>query len=284
MRWAQLSLTILLSSAASPAWAQLDDSEWSGPRGAGLQGPLNHLAVDLRFSSQALSPTQTHLVLAPILHGWFEVAEGTALQAELPLLYNRRSSALESESGVRFGNPYLAVHRRFASGAAYARVGVGVGLPLARVDGNTFLGVLGYSRALAMDGLYDTWRWLPGTLAVTVPFRFEAPLGEQLSLAADGALMGLVGTDERSESTYAANLALEATYRVGDHAFGARLQVAALDVDGDSTQVSLVPFARIDLGSSFVNLRFLINLDEPAGFSFDQGRVWGLSAGLGFYL
>lgn len=287
MRLAHLSLTLLLSIAASPAWAQLGDSDWGAPRASGLQGPPNHVLLDMRFSSHALTPTTDQLVVAPIIQGWFEIMESTSLQLELPLLYNNLSDGTNSEGGFRLGNPYVAGHYRFASGDFYGRVGAGVGLPAARVSETSLVdaavGILGYAGALGMDGFYDTWRWLPNTLAVVVPFRFEMLAGEQLSLAADGALMGLASTREGGESRYAFNLAGEAAYRTNGHAFGARLQVATIESDGDGTQVSLVPFARIDLGTAFLNLRLLLNLGRP-GASFDEGGIWGASAGLGFYL
>jgi hypothetical protein len=45
--------------------------------------------------------------------------------------------------------------------------------------------------------------------------------------------------------------------------------------------VALEPYLRYDFGGGFVNARLTVNLDEPLGFAFDEGKVWGLFAGGG---
>jgi len=49
-----------------------------------------------------------------------------------------------------------------------------------------------------------------------------------------------------------------------------------------STFLAFEPYGRFDVSdSAFLNARFTLNLDEPLGFSFDDGRIWALHFGGG---
>ncbi len=61
---------------------------------------------------------------------------------------------------------------------------------------------------------------------------------------------------------------------------GSRDAGRGLPRDGASA-VALEPYARLDLGSGFVNARFTVNLGEPIGFAFDEGKIRGAHVGGG---
>jgi hypothetical protein len=42
----------------------------------------------------------------------------------------------------------------------------------------------------------------------------------------------------------------------------------------DDAQFAFEPFVRYDVGNLFLSTRFSLYLDDPYGFSFDQGNIW----------
>jgi hypothetical protein len=65
---------------------------------------------------------------------------------------------------------------------------------------------------------------------------------------------------------------------------GARLPFVwfPTETGSDATFLALEPYGRFDVSeTAFVNARFTLNLDEPLGFSFDEGKVWALHIGGG---
>ena len=65
---------------------------------------------------------------------------------------------------------------------------------------------------------------------------------------------------------------------------GARLPFTWIPTDSgsSSTFLSFEPFVRFDVSeAAFLNARFTLNIDEPLGFSFDDGKVWALHLGFG---
>jgi hypothetical protein len=67
-----------------------------------------------------------------------------------------------------------------------------------------------------------------------------------------------------------------------DTLLGARLGLFwILTEEGDNAQLSFEPNFRHYFGDAFIQARFTVNLDEPAGFSFDPGGFWGLHVGGG---
>jgi hypothetical protein len=50
----------------------------------------------------------------------------------------------------------------------------------------------------------------------------------------------------------------------------------------DSTYFGFEPYVRFDVSeTAFLNARFTLNIDEPLGFSFDEGKIWSLHFGGG---
>ena len=63
---------------------------------------------------------------------------------------------------------------------------------------------------------------------------------------------------------------------------GGRVPVAWIPTsEGDNAQIAIEPYTRIDFGSAYFNARFTVNIDEPLGFAFDEGKIWALHLGFG---
>jgi hypothetical protein len=64
------------------------------------------------------------------------------------------------------------------------------------------------------------------------------------------------------------------------HGIGGRLPLIWLPTD-DTAQFALEPYGRFDFDNYFACARFTLNLDDPAGFSFEEGKSRALRFGLG---
>ncbi len=273
---------VVVFGAATPAWAQNDDFSGGGVAG-GLQGPKNHVAINLSFGQ--ISGVEDDYVLAyPQLSGFYALNDSLALQLDWGFGY----ASGGDQSAFRVGNPYLGGWYKLMSGQSHLRVGAGIALPLLQISDDNFESAIETAvvslGGLGTMGLWDPWLWLPETFSLVVPARFETLLGDSFKLGADGALAILVPSGD-GDSEVMLQLAGEGAFKFGELQAGARLQfVSLVTSDDDDTQISLVPFVRYDFGSGFVQGRFMFNLDEPLGPAFDDGGIWSLGAGVGFYL
>jgi hypothetical protein len=179
----------------------------------------------------------------------------------------------DDDDGFEIGNPYIGINLFDER----LRWSLGVGLPVA-ADGYTPLGAAWFTR-----GLQDPHLWLPDTLSFVGRLRAEA--GNDVTLAFDGAAIVAVptGDDDGRDVEIFLQPAGELIVRVArPTSFGARLSLQwAVTGDGDRAQLALAPFLQQDFGASYLNLQLLMNLDEPLGFAFDEGRYWGLFVGFG---
>jgi hypothetical protein len=171
---------------------------------------------------------------------------------------------------------------------------------------HAFVAYLAYATVGAARGAWDLWLWLPETMSLVVPFRLEKRLATSIELGVDAGLAILIPIADNEGGT---DLFLQAA---GDLAFllsprvrlGFRLQFGWVvtddedhrrpdytdllfsQIDGrrhDDFQLSFEPYVRGYVGQSgFLQARLVINLDEPAGFGFDDDGVWGLFLGGGF--
>lgn len=134
----------------------------------------------------------------------------------------------------------------------------------------------------ATHAFQDAWYFDPLRVHVLIPARVEYDVGESFVLTADiqGDLgFGLSGTKSGFLFIFAPGAAL---WTSDMFVLGLRAPLQFQTYLSDAAQVSLEPFVRFELGETgFLSTRFTMNLDEPYGFSFDSGRVWGLHVALG---
>jgi hypothetical protein len=184
----------------------------------------------------------------------------------------------DEDNGASLGNFYAGING-FAGGRV--RWSGGIGLPTASPnDGSDFASL---ATAVGIHGLQDVYLWLPDTLSLVGRVRVEA--GHTVLFAVDGAAYFLIPTEDDGRDTdFGLQPAMELGFRLsGTTTFGARLAAVWVTTgdDDDDVQASLTPFLRHDFGSAFFTAQLLMNLDEPLGFAFDEGKYWGLFLGLG---
>jgi hypothetical protein len=288
-----ISRTIQITSFATvlalcgPALAQERPAERASyePREAGLT-----LGLDVGWNADNLGGADLQ-VLSPTISARLELRK-LELEFVWPLVYLDVSGDL-GDSTFLSGNPFVGAHLVHASEQGVFRLGAGVAIPVANIDGRAGR-LFGFTEGLELDGIaygyarairgsWDAWLYYPDQFAFVVPAQFERELG-LLVLGAEGAAALLVPIDRSVDET--TDLMLQAAgslaLRAGVLTAGLRLQaVWGPTSDGDA-QLAGVPFVQADFGrGSFAYARFLLNLDEPLGFFGDGAELWGIFVGAG---
>lgn len=190
------------------------------------------------------------------------------------------------EGGVafRFGNGLLSADLVGDDPDLRHRIGVGVTLPFATTNDAAETGALLLS--LAERGGWDPWLWAPERLSLVATGQLELDVADDLVAAGDAGVAVLFWAgDGDGETVLAAQLAGNLEYRLDALAVGARLTAVIADEllpARKDFQLGLMPYGRLALGeATFVTLGFHLNLIAPFGFSFQEGKAWGLRVGVG---
>lgn len=225
--------------------------------------------------------------VSPLLHFDLGITDSIGVAADWGFTFTRVSGGGESDAHFGVGNPFFSGFYGSKSDTSHWRVGAGITLPLARVAkddvGDFLLSLVNYGFAATSRGTKNIWLWTPETISIAFPAEYERRFGP-IFVAGDAALAIIVPTGEFDSGDTQVVTQLEA--RGGfDFEFievGAALTgVFLLTSDDDKAQLSLRPFASVDVGAVNIKAALVVNLDGPGGFSFDDGRIWGFQVGAG---
>jgi hypothetical protein len=128
--------------------------------------------------------------------------------------------------------------------------------------------------------LEDFYVYAYDTFSIVAPARVEYRFLPELAFTADVSLATLIPTSGNGDVELASVIAPGAGYLMGDLILGGRLPLFWALTE-DTAQFALEPFARYDFEQFFLTGRFTLYLDDPYGFSFDEGEPWGLHVGFG---
>ncbi|HEX6278300.1 MAG TPA: hypothetical protein VFZ53_34880 [Polyangiaceae bacterium] len=237
---------------------------------------------DIEFSQRIWS-------FSAIVGGGVKIQPNLEIEAMLPLAFYDFTVTVEGpddeesdgESGFGVGNLHLGINYLRAQGPLRMKIGGAVQYGLWTIDpSDDMLGALVFG-ALARGG-QDIFLWAPETLSVVTPSRIE--YGGQVVFSGDGAL-GLHVPTDGGDVEASIQLAPGFGYYASPTVLvGARLPFAWYPTESgsDATFLAFEPYGRFDVSeSAFLNARFTLNIDEPLGFSFDEGRIWALHFGGG---
>ena len=211
-------------------------------------------------------------VFSTLLHGYF----GIARRFELAFSWGFGYQDLAEDEWVA-GNPYLGARYVWVDRQHRFRIGGGMTIPVARPD-------LGGLPQANVRGWWSSWLWLRNRLTFVAPelrWEFHARV---FYMAAEAALAFLIYTgDGDDDAEVASQVGLELGARLAERfILGMRFQVAGiLTADGDNAQVAMAPFFQAEFGQAFLFFRFLMNLDRPLGFAFDDRGWWAFQFGGG---
>ena len=285
LRWSLLVLIVV----AAPS---VVDAQWYEPTGFRPQhGDARHLAfAELSLFSGSVGSglgSAEGFALSPLVGGYFRVIDPVEVGFLWGFVQADGSSGGIEGSSFETGNPYLQGAYRHDADTFVLRAGGGVTLPFASsgswLDPDDVAGQLGLLVSAAMHGLWSFWLWLPDRFTLVLPnARIDFALQEQLVLAAETSLGFMFYTgDGDADTEIGWQLAVEVGGRLleGMMEVGLRLQLVTNLTAGDgedAAQFMAQPFVRAHFGAGFCELRLAVNLDEEFGFSFDEGKVWGL--------
>ena len=256
----------------------------SGQNGAGLTlSPEQKIRAyaELGFHTQ-----DAFTSITPILGGGYKVLDFLEVELVLPMAYasydvfDVDSGDLVGESSFLIGNPYLGANYLGGADKLRYKVGAGLTLPLAPADeAGHFIALFG---AAGMHGYQEYQYWLPDTLSIVTPSRIE--WGDDLVIGGEVQLGIHIPTgDNQGDTETSIALAPGVAYWLSDKTLvGGRLPFFwLLSEEGDNAQLAVEPYFRHYFSNIFLMGRFTLNIDEPGGFSFDDGKLWGLHLGAG---
>jgi hypothetical protein len=228
------------------------------------------------------------LSLSLLLDAHVALRRDVALEIEMPAAY---MSGDGGDDLLQAGNFAAAVaFSRPVSKRAAVTFGVGLGLPTAQIDdesfSNSFEGIdaaMALEFALSQRGAMGARRWQPEGLSVFAPLRFEviSPSGLFGASRSELALVSPMLDQYDVFGAFETQLAGGWRHPIGEVAVALNA-VAFVGDRARDAQLSLEPRARVHFparapgrATGFVQARLVINLDDPRGFDREGGALIG---------
>jgi hypothetical protein len=190
--------------------------------------------------------------------------------------------------GLTAGNP--TIFARWIPFGAEDEVSWGidlsVGFPAAAV--NSAAEAVAVASAIGSRGAWDLFHWIQGGFSVVPGLFLDWEPAEGFVLHGEADLALIFGTSAATYSTVGVlQLAIDASYRfVEAMALGLRLTGVLMGEEAsptrDTFQLAMSPYLALFADPLFIRGEFLLNITEPYGTSFTDGKWWGarLVAGL----
>ncbi len=232
--------------------------------------------------------------VSPVVSGHYDFVDEWGGHFAMPLSYVDASTPTAPGGAVlRFANVSVGGHRRFSHEATSGVVALDLAIPTGWVpddvdDVEQDTMRLAFSTSAATMGGLSLWRWSPERLSIVVSGGASHRFAEVVDAFVEAAVAPMIPVgDEGADVDLFVDARLGAAWVVPDLLrLGLAFQLAWLPTSGlfgtsDPVQTALELFGRVWLDTLFLGLAFTMNLDPPAGFSFDDGGIWGLSVGVG---
>jgi hypothetical protein len=201
------------------------------------------------------------------------------LEGALPFAYVHENNEPGADRDlVALGNPWFSMLYLPDCECGLSRLSLGVAAPVAHDDGALSRGL--YTLARGASGDWDGYLWLPDALPLVLGASARKDM-RFIRLAFDSDLIvSLPGGGRTTE--FGAQLAGELDLLFGwQSTLGFRLSgVSYPTMPGDKFQSALTTYFRYSTLNNSFALRFVLNFDPPAGFSFSPDGMWG--AGLSY--
>jgi len=211
--------------------------------------------------------------LQPSVLGSFRFRE-LVIEGALPFAYfHENNRPGEDENQLAMGNPWGALLYLPDCECGLSRLSVGLAAPVA--SDSSRLDALALSLSRSANGDWDGYLWRADMLPLVLGASTRKELGRfRLTWDAD-AIIGLPGGNR--EAQFGAQMAGEA-----DVMFGWQTTLAGRisgtyypTLADDEFQSALTTYLRYMRTTDSFALRFVLNLNPPAGFSFSSNGIWG---------
>jgi hypothetical protein len=230
--------------------------------------------------------------LSFLVGGGYKLTDNLELQAMLPFVWAHYSASTtengvtqsESESQFAVANLHLGLSYFQFSGPLRFMVGgalqYGPWTPGLSDEGKTTV-ALGHP---AMGG-ESIGLWAAEAFSIVTPARLEYAIPKLPALVLSGdAALGLHIPTGGGDTEFTIQLSPGVGYYATDTVLvGLRLPFTLMPTESGSsaTFFAMQPYGRFDFGAGFLDASLVLNVDEPYGFAFDDGRFWALRVGGG---
>lgn len=267
-----LITTTILVLAAAPSRAE--DPIYLGQK--------QHARVDVGLGIQRTGVEA--LSLSPVLSGRVPLSDAYGVSATVPLAYTSFSGTggAASTSNFTVGNPWLAFEL-VDEAEDYRAAGLSFGLAIPTLhlpddlDGIVQTS-LNTSLAASSRGLVDLWLWSPDSLGLVAQFHTASFFPGQVYVDLRFSLGVLLPTAD-NDFELGFQSVLRFGYEAGPLVPFVGLTVAFWPTFDDMFQGGIELGTLINLGGPSIDLALQTNLDDPGGFSFDDGVI-GLHLGV----
>lgn len=245
-----------------------------------------HILGELGLFAGNLEDGQKRVLVSPLFDLRLQLAYSVLFQITWGMSYaNVDNDQGESDNTFRIGNPYAAFHYQGKKNQFSYRVGVGVTIPAATLpDDNAerIVAQTAYTLAAALRGNTGFWLWDAHSVSVIIPIAFERrkPSGFLWGLYLDTGVM--IKINDKNNRDKKNDFIMQTVGMMGYQAtdwlrVGSRVSLVLIPkFSGAKTQLAVEPYVRFGNENAFGAIRLNVNLDNPWGFSFDKGQVWGL--------
>ncbi len=302
MRPAAFIAFVLILSAGLPRVAGAQAfNERQGPVNYRDNGPPSQPLWDSRgemslwTSTFVGHPEGGKLVsVSPLVRGHYDFVRDWGAHFEMPLSYVETTTPSDPGGAVlRFGNVTAGAHHRFRAAATSGVIGLGVAVPTAWVpndvpDVEQDTMRKAFNTSAATYGGTKLWLWAPERLSIIVSGGASHRFAQAVDAFVEASIAPMIPVGD--EGT---NVDLFVDGRVGAAwvlpellTLGIAFDLAWLPTGGlfattDPVQTALEVFGRVWLDTLFFGAAFTMNIDDPAGFAFNDGGIWGLHLGVG---
>jgi hypothetical protein len=288
--WFVGSLIAITSITAMPSPVQAEDWLWTrGEKDVKNKLRRHHGGIGGELATYAGDQGDGRALLqSPVLGFWYAFSQHFTMSLDWGMAYYRENVGGQTDRTFRFGNPYLAGYYVGKHGNLKLRLGMALAAPAATLpdgDRSRDMAYSAYMTAAASRGGWNIWMWVPEAATLAFPARLElAGALPHLLLALD-ATMGIPIFLRGQGAGFALQWAGDIGYKSKYVSIGGRLShlwwASNTPMLDRFFQLALEPFIRVDLGKPFIQARLTMNLNNPWGYSFDGGGIWGVHIGAG---
>ena len=261
----------LATVIAAPAHA---DDGYGGP----YPGTGNHVKLGTGFGFFMGVEGGSATSITPTIEGRFKLGESFGLQVVLPFsgIFASVDSG-DSDSRFDIGNPsvaFEAVLEETGFNATIVRGGLTLPL-LSAADNMQDLGeqVANVLGAWGTHGWFNMWRYSPENL--TIFGEIVGTIHNDIFMEFAGGFGMLIPTSDGGDTQFvlqgSAKIGGGSATIVGYGGLGFVVLVSELGEDGDAAQINFQGGIIAQLGRVRLDAALLFNLDDPFGFSLDEG-------------
>lgn len=303
-RIAMIVGALSMALGATPAFAEIAphellrpvDDEGLGP-GYGRRDLQFHLDLGFYFADvEQTGFTESRLAISPLL----KVAQPVGfdeVELDWGFMWFDQENDVSAATTFQIGNVFAAYYWVWRTLDQQIRLGVGAGAPTAILRDErpeqTITDNVALSIASGMRGWRDYWLWAPETASVVGHFDMYLRYSSGFVFGGQIVVGNLYGVDDTEDTEQRGLAGYNLLAQVDlDVAYDTRLVRSMLrasyvtlplrdsKLDDDNDQINVQTEFRIRLGGADLVARLDVPIDEPFGFAFDSGKVWGVHIGV----